>query len=110
MLNSARPYIRKKSVLCMYKIFLSFPEALRPSFGRLKERLDDQDPCTSASLSANSDCFQGVVSAAVNVICELARKNASNYLTLAPILFRLLTRTNNNWMLIKIIKLVCIPL
>ncbi len=43
MLNSARPYIRKKSVLCMYKIFLAFPEALRPSFSRLKERLDDQD-------------------------------------------------------------------
>jgi hypothetical protein len=50
--------------------------------------------------------YLGVVSSAVNVICELARKNASNYLTLAPVLFRLLTRSNNNWMLIKIIKLV----
>eukprot|EP01125_Pyxidicula_operculata_P007616 TRINITY_DN2586_c1_g1_i1.p1 TRINITY_DN2586_c1_g1~~TRINITY_DN2586_c1_g1_i1.p1 ORF type:complete len:1273 (-),score=465.08 TRINITY_DN2586_c1_g1_i1:117-3935(-) len=91
MLNSARPYIRKKSVLVMYKVFLRFPDALRPSFPRLKEKLDDAD--------------QSVVSAAVNVICELARKNAKNYLALAPTLFKLMNTSNNNWMLIKIVKL-----
>ena len=37
----------------------------------------------------------------VSVICELARKNPKNYLSLAPIFFKLLT----TWMLIKIIKL-----
>lgn len=47
-----------------------------------------------------------VVSAAVNVICELARKNPKNYLSLAPQLYKLLTTSSNNWMLIKIIKLV----
>ena len=47
-----------------------------------------------------------VVSAAVNVICELAAKNPQNYLPLAPQLFKLLTTSNNNWMVIKIIKLV----
>lgn len=47
-----------------------------------------------------------VVSAAVNVICELARKNAKNYLPLAPTLYQLLTKSTNNWMLIKIVKLV----
>jgi hypothetical protein len=46
------------------------------------------------------------VSAAVNVICELARKNPKNYLSLAPQLYKLLTTSSNNWMLIKIIKLV----
>jgi AP-3 complex subunit delta-1 len=46
-----------------------------------------------------------VQSAAVNVICELARKNPQNYLSLAPALFRLLD-AQNNWMVIKIIKLV----
>lgn len=46
------------------------------------------------------------MSSAVNVICELARKNAKNYLPLAPTLYKLLTTSNNNWMLIKIIKLV----
>jgi hypothetical protein len=47
-----------------------------------------------------------VVSATVNVICELARKNPKNYLALAPQLFNLLTTSNNNWMVIKVIKLV----
>ena len=50
--------------------------------------------------------FPGVQSAAVNVICELARKNPRNYLSLAPIFFKLMTSSTNNWMLIKIIKLV----
>nr|CAG8435272.1 2051_t:CDS:10 [Entrophospora candida] len=91
MLNHSRPYIRKKVVLVLYKIFLRFPEALRISFPRLKEKLDDPDP--------------SVVCAVVNVICELARKNPKNYLSLAPQLFRLLSSSQNNWMLIKIIKL-----
>ena len=46
-----------------------------------------------------------VVSSSVNVICELARKNPKNYLGLAPLFFRLLTASSNNWMLIKIVKL-----
>ncbi|VDO85064.1 unnamed protein product [Schistosoma margrebowiei] len=46
-----------------------------------------------------------VQSAAVNVICELARKNPKNYLSLSPIFFKLMTTSSNNWVLIKIIKL-----
>jgi hypothetical protein len=42
----------------------------------------------------------------VNVVCELARKNPKNYLSLAPVFFKLMTTSTNNWMLIKIIKLV----
>ncbi|KAF8360670.1 apd-3 [Pristionchus pacificus] len=91
LLTSSRPYTRKRAVLMLYKIFLKYPEALRPTFPRLKERLEDPDP--------------GVQSAAVNVICELARKNPKNYLTLAPVFFKLMTTSSNNWMLIKIIKL-----
>ncbi|XP_078354382.1 AP-3 complex subunit delta-1-like [Oculina patagonica] len=91
LLVSTKPYIRKRAVLLMYKIFLKFPEALRPAFPRLKEKLEDGEP--------------GVQSAAVNVICELARKNPKNYLSLAPMFFKLMTSSTNNWMLIKIIKL-----
>ena len=47
-----------------------------------------------------------IVSCAVNVICELARKKPSNYLSLAPDLFALLTGSQNNWMLIKVAKLL----
>ena len=42
---------------------------------------------------------------AVNVICELARRNPSNYLSLAPTLYKILTTSQNNWMRIKILKL-----
>ncbi|ETN73986.1 adaptin region [Necator americanus] len=91
LLSSSRPYTRKRAVLLLYKIFLKYPEALRPTFPRLKDKLEDPDP--------------GVQSAAVNVICELARKNPKNYLTLAPVFFKLMTTSSNNWMLIKIIKL-----
>lgn len=47
-----------------------------------------------------------VVATAVNVVCELARKNPKNYLPLAPTLFKIMQSSTNNWMLIKIIKLV----
>lgn len=43
-LTSTKPYIRKKAVLMMYKVFLKYPEALRPAFPRLKEKLEDPDP------------------------------------------------------------------
>lgn len=56
----------------------------------------------------NFKLILGVQSAAVNVICELARKNPKNYLSLAPIFFKLMTTSTNNWMLIKIIKLVSV--
>ncbi|KAJ3029605.1 AP-3 complex subunit delta-1 [Rhizophlyctis rosea] len=91
MLNHSRPYIRKRVILVLYKLFLKYPEALRLAFPRLKEKLSDPDP--------------SVVSAAVNVVCELARKNPKSYLPLAPQLYGLLTNSTNNWMLIKIIKL-----
>ncbi|CBY38432.1 unnamed protein product [Oikopleura dioica] len=64
---------------------------MRAVMPRLKEKLEDKDP--------------GVQSAAVNVICELARKNPKQYLLLSPIFMRLMTKSTNNWVLIKIIKL-----
>ena len=63
---------------------------------------------TSKSLIILCRLTTGVQSAAVNVICELARKNPKNYLSLAPLFFKLMTNSTNNWMLIKIIKLVSI--
>ncbi|CAI8023835.1 AP-3 complex subunit delta [Geodia barretti] len=79
------------SVLRNECFYFQFPDALRPAFQRLKDRLEDPD--------------SGVQCAAVSVICELARKNPKNYLSLAPTFFKLMTSSTNNWMLIKIIKL-----
>eukprot|EP01096_Ripella_sp_DP13-Kostka_P016455 TRINITY_DN801_c0_g1_i1.p1 TRINITY_DN801_c0_g1~~TRINITY_DN801_c0_g1_i1.p1 ORF type:complete len:1173 (-),score=657.80 TRINITY_DN801_c0_g1_i1:49-3567(-) len=91
LLASSKPAIRKRAVIATYKACLRFPSALRPAYPRLKEKLEDTE--------------MSVVSSAVNVICELARKNPTNYLALAPVLFKILTTSNNNWVLIKIIKL-----
>lgn len=43
-MSSTKPYLRMKAVLMMYKVFLRFPEALRPAFPKLKEKLEDPDP------------------------------------------------------------------
>ncbi|KAF5323446.1 hypothetical protein D9611_005565 [Ephemerocybe angulata] len=91
MLNHSRPHIRKRAILALYKLLTKYPEAIPQARTRLEEKLDDTDPA--------------VVAATVNVICELARKNPTDYLSLAPQLFHLLTTSSNNWMLIKIIKL-----
>jgi AP-3 complex subunit delta-1 len=91
LINHPRPYVRKKAVLSLYKLYVKFPQGLRLTFDKLSEKLDD--PETS------------VVSCAVNVICELANKNPKNYLSMAPKFFQLLTTSSNNWMLIKIVKL-----
>ena len=109
-MSSTKPYIRKRAVLLLYKVFLNNPDALKPAFPRLREKLEDPDPGSFEREGARERkgmlCLTGVQAAAVNVICELARRNPKNYLALAPIFFRLMTSSTNNWVLIKIIKLV----
>jgi AP-3 complex subunit delta-1 len=59
----------------------------------LRDKLQDED--------------QGVVGATIGVVMELARRQGGrNYLPLAPELFAILTGSSNNWMLIKVVKLV----
>ncbi|CAE6495108.1 unnamed protein product [Rhizoctonia solani] len=91
LLTHSKPAARKSAVVSLYKLLLTYPDALPIGVERLKERLGDDDP--------------GVVSATVNVLCELARRSPEDYLVLAPQLFHLLTTASNNWMLIKIVKL-----
>ncbi|CAN0146538.1 unnamed protein product, partial [Discosporangium mesarthrocarpum] len=92
LLDNHKPYVRKKALLSMYKLFIKYPQGLRLTFDKIKDRLEDSD--------------SGVVSCAVNVICELADKNPKNYLAMAPQFFKLLTTSSNNWMLIKVVKLL----
>lgn len=91
IMNHSRPAIRKKAILCLFNIIQYHPPALDQSWHRLQEKLADSDP--------------GVVSAAVNIICELARRDPKPFVALSPQLFDLLTSSTNNWMLIKIVKL-----
>lgn len=92
LMSHSKPYVRKKAVSAMYKLYEKYPQGLRLTFDKLKERLNDGEPA--------------VTSCAVNIICELANKNPNNYLSMAPQFFRLLTTSSNNWMLIKVVKLM----
>lgn len=93
LLNSPRPYIRKKALLVLYRLIMVHPDTLPVVSARFRDCLTDSDP--------------GVVCAAVTVTCELARAAPRSFLSLAPILYQLLTnRDSNNWMLIKIVKLM----
>ncbi|KIM26948.1 hypothetical protein M408DRAFT_330313 [Serendipita vermifera MAFF 305830] len=91
MLNHSRAQIRKRVILALFKVIQQHPEALPYCLPRLKDKLEDPDP--------------SVVSATVNLFCELARRNPKDFLVLAPPLFHILTTSSNNWMLIKVIKL-----
>ena len=93
LLKHPSPYVRKKALLCLYKVFLKYPRGLRLSFDAIKLCLEE-------------DAHPSVVSCAVNVITELSDKNPKNYLPLAPAFFKLLTSSANNWMLIKVVKLL----
>lgn len=104
MLTHTRPQVRKQTVLVLWRIVRSWPEVTELSTGR-EER--GEDPWMERLRERLGDDDMGVVSATVNLICELARKDPKTYLPLAPELFGLLTASTNNWMLIKIIKLVC---
>lgn len=93
LLTHSSPRIRKRAVLCLLPCWEAYPEGLREGFPRVRERLLDED--------------QGVQGATVGVVMELARKQGGrNYVPLAPELFEILTSSSNNWMLIKVVKLV----
>lgn len=90
-LNHTKPYIRKKAILAMYKIFLRFPESLKINFNKIIEKLDDSDT--------------SVISATINVICEISKKNPNIFIKYLPKFFTILETTSNNWLIIRILKL-----
>lgn len=96
-ISHSNAVVRKKAVVCLYRLALAYPEALKLAWPKIKERLmDDQEDGS-------------VTTAVINVVCELGWRRPHDFLPLAPRLFELLVEGGNNWMAIKIIKLVCFP-
>ncbi|SCU93335.1 LADA_0G02520g1_1 [Lachancea dasiensis] len=91
MLGSSKPYIRKKAVAALFKVFLQYPEALRDNFDKFVSKLEDED--------------LSVVSATVSVICELSKKNPLPFIALSPLLYEMLLTVDNNWIIIRLLKL-----
>jgi len=92
LLSSARPSIRKKSIVTCYKVTQVYPDSMQIFLPKLKERLLDSHP--------------GVACAAVTVMCEFANSKPETLLSLAPILYELMNSESNNWMLIKVVKVM----
>lgn len=93
-LTHSSPLVRKKTIVTLFRLALVYPETLRPAWPKIKDRLMDEteDPSVTAAV--------------VNVICELGWRRPQDFLPLAPRLFELLVDSGNNWMAIKLIKLV----
>ena len=81
LLNSKRAFVRRKAVLCLFRIFKQYPPALEESYDKLVNLLVDSDI--------------SVQSSAVSVITELAREDPSRYQNLAPTIFTLLLNVEN---------------
>ncbi|KAF3391602.1 AP-3 complex subunit delta [Penicillium rolfsii] len=92
-LSHSSPVVRKKAIVCLYRLALVYPEALKLGWPKIQDRLmDDQEDSS-------------VTTAAINVVCELGWRRPHDFLPLAPRFFELLVDSGNNWMAIKIIKL-----
>ncbi|KAK5778967.1 hypothetical protein RI543_003586 [Arxiozyma heterogenica] len=91
MLNSSHAYIRKKTIAVLLKVFLQYPEALRDNFDKFTMKLQDNDI--------------SVVSATVSAICELSKQNPWPFVPLSPLLYELLLTVDNNWIIIRLLKL-----
>lgn len=97
MLAHSRAQVRRIATLVIGKIWTD-PKSLPLEYAhveKLRAGLNDED--------------HTVISATVNVMLEMARcrpDSRQSLLGLAPELFDLLTASTNNWMLIKIVKLV----
>ncbi|KAJ5157571.1 AP-3 complex subunit delta [Penicillium canariense] len=92
-LSHSNAVVRKKTIVCLYRLALVYPEALKLAWPKIKDRLmDDQEDSS-------------VTTAAINVVCELGWRRPHDFLPLAPRFFELLVDSGNNWMAIKIIKL-----
>ena len=80
--------------MSLHRVALVYPEALKLAWPKIAACLmDDQEDGS-------------VTTTVINVVCELGWRRPSDFLSFAPRFFDLLVEGGNNWMAIKIIKLV----
>ncbi|KAF4726848.1 AP-3 complex subunit delta-1, partial [Perkinsus olseni] len=91
LLATPNPYLRKKAVLCTFCLCEKYPQLLHSAFPKFRDLLSDED--------------QGVLTATVTAVAEIAARSPRNCLILVPQLWHLLVNTRNNWLTIKLLKL-----
>jgi hypothetical protein len=90
--SHSKAYVRKKAALSMFKITEKCPNLFPDIFPKLKDLLADPD--------------QSVQSASVCSFLEIARRNPKLLIPLIPVFFHLLKEIKNNWLLIKLLKII----
>ena len=96
LMSGARPQLRQKAIMTFYHICLKYPDALRPGFTALRNRLDD------------TDLF--VVFSALTVMSELCAHNPQNFVGMIPKFHKMLETAPTNWItvrLITILRMLC---
>ncbi|KAJ5252488.1 hypothetical protein N7489_002898 [Penicillium chrysogenum] len=67
-LSHSSPVVRKKTIVCLYRLALVYPEALKLAWPKIKDHLmDDQEDGS-------------VTTAAINVVCELGWRRPHDFL------------------------------
>jgi AP-3 complex subunit delta len=95
LFTCSKPFIRKKVCAFCYKVFINSSEdehIIEEIVPYLADRLKDSD--------------MGVRMAAISSIYEITKINPSLFIVTIPTVFQLLTEATNNWVLIKLVKLL----
>ena len=88
----SRAYVRKKLCLTFFKVCEKSPSLYVQVFPKLKDMCSDAD--------------MGVQSAAINAFLEIAKRNTKLVTPMIPVFFHFLKEIKNNWLLIKLLKLL----
>jgi vesicle coat complex subunit len=88
----SKPVVRKKIALAMFKVSEKSPDLFAAVLPKLRDLLTDGD--------------QTVQSAAVCSFLEIGKRNAKLLIPIIPILFHLLMEIKNNWIVIKLLRLM----
>ena len=92
LMTSSKPYIRQKAIMLFYHVCLQYPDALKPGFVTLRQKLDDDD--------------YSVMFSALSVIAELCAHNPQNFVPLIPKLHKMLEGSPTNWVALRIVAIL----
>ena len=92
LMTSSKPYIRQKAIMLFYHVCLQYPDALKPGFVTLRQKLEDDD--------------YSVMFSALSVIAELCAHNPQNFVPLIPKLHKMLEGSPTNWVALRIVAIL----
>lgn len=92
LFNCSKPLIRKKVCVLSYKLIINCSDSIPKIVPYLADRL--KDPSLNVQISAVTSIFR------------ITLVNPQLFLVTIPTLFEIMCSTKNNWILIKLIKLL----